>query len=148
MSAAVGVSVDGVRIPLSRGRVADIARAVLRAERVRNALVSITFVSNATMRSLNRRHLHRQGDTDVIAFSFRQTGRHAPIVGDVYIAPRVARDSASANRVPVREELVRLVVHGVLHVLGYDHPATHARIRSAMWRKQENLVRRLTQSTR
>lgn len=148
MSAAIGVSVDGVRIPLSRARVAEIARAVLRAERVRDAMVSITFVANSTIRSLNRKHLGRTGTTDVIAFSFRRTGRSAPIVGDVYIAPDVARASARANAVPVREELVRLVVHGTLHVLGHDHPETEARTRSPMWRKQERLVRRLARTTR
>jgi len=41
------------------------------------------------------------------------------------------------------EELVRLTVHGTLHVLGYDHPAGPARMRSAMWRRQEKYVRRL-----
>ena len=64
-------------------------------------------------------------------------------MGDVYIAPSVARASARDNGVSVREELVRLVVHGTLHVLGYDHPDSDARTRSAMWKKQERLVRRL-----
>jgi probable rRNA maturation factor len=148
MSTAVGVSVDGVRVPISRARVAEIARAVLRAERVRDAMLSISFVSNSTIRSLNRKHLGRTGTTDVIAFSFRRAGRGAPVVGDVYIAPDVARASARANAVTVREELVRLVVHGTLHVLGYDHPETEARTRSSMWSKQERLVRRLARPRR
>jgi rRNA maturation RNase YbeY len=148
MSTAVGVSVDGVRVPISRAKIADVARAVLRAERVRHAMLSISFVSNATMRSLNRKHLRRKGDTDVISFSFRKTGRSAPVVGDIYIAPDVARASARVNGVTVREELVRLVVHGTLHVLGYDHPETDARTRSAMWRRQERFVRRLTRVAR
>ena len=42
----------------------------------------------------------------------------------------------------MREELLRLVVHGVLHVLGYDHPDGESRERSAMWRRQETLVQR------
>ena len=144
MSAAVGVSVDGVRLGLARSKVADVARAVLRSERVRDAMLSISFVSNRTIRALNRKHLGRNGETDVIAFGFRPAGKKAPIVGDVYIAPDVARASARANGVTVREELVRLVIHGTLHVLGYDHPETDARTRSAMWRKQERLVARLT----
>ena len=143
MSTAVGVSVDGVRVPIARARVAEIARAVLREERVRDAMLSISFVSNSTIRSLNRKHLGRSGETDVIAFSFRRAGRGAPVVGDVYIAPDVARASARVNAVTVREELVRLVVHGTLHVLGYDHPESEARTRSPMWRKQERLVSRL-----
>jgi rRNA maturation RNase YbeY len=84
--------------------------------------------------------------TDVISFGFRRTGRRAPILGDIYIAPDVARASARANNVTVREEIVRLIVHGTLHVLGYDHPEGDTRTRSAMWRKQEHLVRRLAAS--
>ena len=143
MSLAVGVSLDGVRIPMSRDRVADIARAVLRSEKVRDAMVSVAFVGNAAIRAMNRAHLGRNGITDVISFGFRQGGRSTAIVGDVYIAPDVARASARANGIALKEELTRLVVHGVLHVLGHDHPEDDSRVRSAMWRKQERLVQRL-----
>ncbi|HEY8174967.1 MAG TPA: rRNA maturation RNase YbeY [Gemmatimonadaceae bacterium] len=143
MSAVVGISADGVRIPVSRDRVAAAVRAVLRSERVRDALLSITFVSNPVIRSLNRAHLKRRGVTDVISFGFRRASAASPILGDIYIAPDVARASARANKVTVGEEIVRLVVHGTLHVLGYDHPEGDTRTRSAMWRKQERLVERL-----
>ena len=148
MSTAIGVSADGVRIPISRARVADVARAVLRAERVRDAMLSVTFVSNRAIRALNREHLRRNGTTDVIAFAFKASGRKAALVGDIYIAPQVARGSARANGVSFREEVVRLIVHGTLHVLGYDHPETDARVRSPMWRKQEALVGRLARPAR
>lgn len=145
VSAAVGVAVEGTRIPLSRARVATIARAVLRQEAVRHAMLSITFVSNPAIRRLNRRHLRRDRLTDVIAFGFRRTSASEPLVGDIYIAPGVARASAAANGVTLREEIVRLIVHGVLHVLGYDHPEGE-RTRSAMWRRQERLVARLARA--
>ena len=142
----VAVANDRVRIPLSRERVAAIAKAVLRAEGVRHALLSITFVSGRAIRAMNRRHLRRDRVTDVIAFGFGEQGRHGPIVGDVYIAPEVARAAARANGVGVREELTRLVVHGTLHALGHDHPETDARVDSPMWRRQEQLVRRLARA--
>jgi probable rRNA maturation factor len=143
MTLAVDVALEGVRSPLSRERVADVARRVLRAERVRDALLSIALVSNRRIAALNRAHLRRTGTTDVIAFGFSRVGRAGPVVGDVYIAPDVARASARENGVPVREELARLVVHGTLHVLGYDHPEDDARAGSEMWRRQERLVARL-----
>jgi len=146
MSVVIGVSTDGVRLAVPRTRVADAARAVLRSERVSDALMSITFVSTPVIRRLNKRHLGRTGPTDVIAFGFRRPERHAPVVGDIYIASDVARRSARANRVPVREELLRLVVHGALHVLGHDHPESDARVRSTMWKTQERIVKRLVQS--
>jgi probable rRNA maturation factor len=128
---------------LSRAATARIVRAVLTAERVRHAMISIAFVSESGIRALNRRHLRRNRPTDVIAFGFRSAGRRSPIVGDIYIAPDVARASARANGVSVREELVRLIVHGTLHVLGYDHPDGNGRTRSTMWRRQERLVKRV-----
>jgi probable rRNA maturation factor len=143
MTLSVDVALDGVRSPVSRARVAELARGVLRAEGVRDAMLSIALVSTARMRALNRRHLGRAGTTDVIAFGFSRVGSKGPVVGDVYVAPDAARASARENDVPLREELARLVVHGTLHVLGYDHPENETRTRSAMWRRQERLVARL-----
>jgi probable rRNA maturation factor len=91
---------------------------------------------------LNRKHLGHAGPTDVISFGFSRPSRRDPVVGDIYIAPDVARRNARAAARPLREEIVRLVVHGTLHVLGYDHPDA-GREGSAMWRRQERLVTRL-----
>ena len=146
MSVAIDVNMNGARIPVSRGRVAAAARATLASQRARHVMLSITFVSDRTIRALNKRHLRRDRLTDVIAFGFRRSGRADPVIGDVYIAPGVARRSAAANGVTVREEIVRLVVHGTLHVLGHDHPESDARMRSPMWRTQERLVSRLMRS--
>ena len=143
MSLHVAVAVEGVRIPVSRDRIADVARKVLRAEGVADALLSITFVSRREITAMNKRHLRRDRPTDVIAFGLGKQGRRGPIVGDVYISPDAARESAKANRIGVREEIIRLVVHGTLHALGHDHPETDARTTSPMWKRQEQLVKRL-----
>lgn len=128
------------RCPLSGAAAAALARAVLRAEGVRAAAVSVSFVGRRRIRSLHRRYLGRDRDTDVIAFAL--PGGPGPLVGDVYCAPEVAARAARRYGVPLRDELRRLVVHGVLHVLGYDHPDGDARLRSAMWARQEQLLRR------
>ncbi|HUF27672.1 MAG TPA: rRNA maturation RNase YbeY [Gemmatimonadaceae bacterium] len=148
MSLAVDVSATGVRVPLARARVAELTRGVLRAERVRDALLSIAFVDTETITRLNRRHLGRHRPTDVIAFAFEPAarGRRTPVIGDIYIAPDVARENARLHARPVREELARLVVHGTLHVLGHDHPEDGARTTSPMWRRQERLLARLHRS--
>ena len=102
--------------------------------------VDITLLSAHDMRRLNRRATGRRGLTDVIAYSLPQPdGR---LVGDIYICPAAARRAALAD-IAFREELVRLAVHGTLHVLGYDHPEGPGRTRSAMWRRQEQYVQRL-----
>jgi probable rRNA maturation factor len=145
---AVAVSAGRVRLPIPVARVRAVATAVLAAERVRAALISVAFVSARAIAELNRDHLGVDGPTDVIAFSLQQSGRGAPLIGDIYIAPAVARAHARRHRVTEREEVVRLVVHGVLHVLGHDHPGDAGRVSSRMWRRQEQLVRRLTPTSR
>ena len=143
MSIAVHVSADGVRLPLARARVSAIARRVLASEGVGEAMVSITFLRTRAMAALNRRHLGHRGATDVISFGFSGSGRRGPVVADIYIAPEVARANAKRHAAGVREELARLVVHGVLHVLGYDHADDASRVASPMWRRQEQLVARV-----
>jgi probable rRNA maturation factor len=140
---AVQVSAPRGRLPLARRDAAALAAGVLRAEGVRDAMLSVAFVSRRAIAELNRRHLRRAGATDVIAFAFRPSSGRAPVVGDVYIAPDVARAQAARLGLPVREELARLVVHGTLHVLGHDHPEGDGRTASPMWQRQEQLLRRL-----
>ena len=143
MSLAVDVATEGVRIPLARSRVAALAEGVLRREGVRDALLSIAFVTDRRIAALNREHLGHTGPTDVISFGFAPVDSARVVVGDVYIAPGVARRSAHEQQRSVREELSRLVVHGVLHVLGHDHPEGATRYASRRWRRQERLLRSL-----
>ena len=148
MTLAVAVAASRVRLPIPAARVRAVASAVLAAERVRTALVSVAFVSVREITQLNREHLGVDGPTDVIAFSLQRSGRGAPLIGDIYIAPAVARAHARRHGVTEREEAVRLVVHGVLHVVGHDHPGGAARVSSRMWRRQEMLVSRLRSRSR
>ena len=136
------VASEGVRAPLGRARVARVVRTVLEAEKVRNALISVAFLDRRAMASLNRKHFRRSGPTDVIAFGLSRVGPRMPVIGDIYIAPDVAREHARSHGVGVREELARLAVHGTLHVLGYDHPNGDDRTRSSMWKRQEVLLTR------
>lgn len=142
MSISVDVVSDGVRVPLSRVRLAALVRRVLRAERVKTATISLTFVTRAAMARLNRRHLGHSGPTDVISFALAPVVDGGPVVGDIYISAEVARDNAQRHGCGVREELARLVVHGVLHVLGHDHPEGDRREESPMWQTQERLLKR------
>ncbi len=122
---------------------ADVRRAVdrvVRGERVAAAEFSITFLSSQQMRALNRRAFGRDRATDVIAFPL-QHQEH--VVGDVYVCPSVARRSAEDEGITRREEETRLVIHGVLHALGREHPKGRRRVDSQMWQRQERYVRQL-----
>jgi probable rRNA maturation factor len=88
---------------------------------------------------MNREHLGHRGATDVISFALGRQSTVAPLVGDIYIAPDVVRERARELGVTQREELARVVVHGVLHSVGHDHPEVE-RTTSPMWRRQERLL--------
>lgn len=122
---------------------AEVKRAVTAAaevEDIRSGEISLTFIDSTAMEALNQAHLGRAGPTDVIAFNLGEPD--APL-GDIYICPDVAADSAREYDVELSEELLRLVIHGVLHVLGHDHPEGPGRESSRMYRLQESILSRL-----
>ncbi len=133
------VTVGGRPRALPDRTVRRVVEAVLAGER-RRAHVSVTFVGREGMRRLNREYKRHDMPTDVLAFALAGPDG---IVGDIYVCPWVARREAAARRVPLREELIRLVVHGTLHVLGHDHPGNGRREHSPMWRRQERYVEAL-----
>jgi probable rRNA maturation factor len=134
------VVVHGRRLPLPRAVVQRVVQEVLRSER-REALISVTFVGRDSMRRLNAEHKGHDHPTDVLTFALGDPA--GGTVGDVYICPWVARHEARDRGIPLRQELIRLVIHGTLHALGRDHPEGVARTRSAMWRRQERYVEAL-----
>lgn len=133
--------------PVTAAAAARLVRAVLRAEGVARATISLALVGRRRVRALNRRHLGRDRDTDVIAFCLQAgtgaRGHGQAVVGDVYVCVPVGAAQARRFDASPAEEIRRLVVHGVLHVLGYDHPSDGRRTTGPMWRRQERLLARL-----
>jgi probable rRNA maturation factor len=114
--------------------------ATCRSQSVNDAEISVALLDDAGMEALSRAHLNKHGTTDVLAFALYHPGE--PVLGDVYVGVDQAARQAAEVGVSLREELVRLVVHGTLHVLGFDHPEdAKARERSPMYAEQEALVR-------
>lgn len=142
----VTVQAERVRAAVSAARLAAAGRLVLRSEGVAAGLLSITLLSPARMATMNRRHLGHKGATDVISFGFRDPA--GAVIGDVYLCPAVAAANARRFGVGVREELLRLVVHGTLHVLGHEHPEGDDATRRAapMWKRQERLLARVVRA--
>lgn len=143
---ALELSVRGAGVPLPLP-VALVRRAVAAAVRAGGrgrpalAALGVTFLTRPGIQRLNREWLRHDWPTDVVSFPLARPD--GALAGDVYICPAVARREAAERGIPAREELVRLVVHGTLHVLGHDHPGGEARTASPMWRLQERLVRSL-----
>ena len=149
---------DVVAIDLERWQ--TLARRVLEAEGVRGGTeLSIFFVTSADIAELNVEHMGVAGPTDVLSFPIdggavvevdsgggsRGPDRPEPdrsdlpvLLGDVVICPEVAREQAPTHAGDLEDELALLVVHGVLHVLGWDHRTDQEK--NDMWRRQRDLL--------
>jgi len=136
----VEVSVgEGVTPPVDPARVEAAVRHVLRAEGVEAAEISIALVDDDTIAGLNEEYLDHDGPTDVISFALQEAGE--PPLGDVYVGVEQALRQAAEYGATPAEEVIRLAVHGTLHVLGYDHPEGAGRTGSEMFVRQEELLR-------
>ena len=137
MSDPVSVVVSGSgRLPGALVRRA--VGAVLAGEQ-RTAHISVTFLGQAAMQRLNREYKRHDRPTDVISFALPQPD--GSLAGDIYLCRGVAAREARERNLPVRQELLRLVIHGTLHVLGHDHPTDNRREQSSMWKRQERYLR-------
>jgi len=86
--------------------------------------MTVAIVSDARVRALNRQYRRKDAPTDVLSFPSEEPG----FLGDVVIAGGVARRQAAAAGHPLRTELRVLALHGLLHLLGYDHERDEGRM--------------------
>ena len=119
--------------PFDEPDLVALARSTLSGEGVERAELSLSFVEEAEMAELHLRYMGEEGPTDVLSFPLDgEDAGDARVLGDVVIAPAVA----ARNRPDAAEDEVRLLlVHGILHLLGYDHEDADERAR--MWARQE-----------
>jgi probable rRNA maturation factor len=109
------VDAGPVKVPRRRA-LAALAERVLRQEGVAGQ-VNLVFCEDAHVRELNRRYRKLDKVTDVLSFIYEDED----VFGEIYIASSQALKQAPRWRNTFFEELKRLVVHGALHVAGYDH---------------------------
>ncbi len=106
-----------IPLPFETDRLERFAAEVL-GEDV-GGMVNIVFVDDAAMERMNRRFKGREGTTDVLSFLLSEEGE--PLEGEVYISLEKARRQAVEYGVTEAEEIVRLTVHGLLHLMGHVH---------------------------
>ncbi len=121
------------------------AQYVLRAMGREDAEVTVVLAGDSEVRELNRRFRSVDRPTDVLAFALRE-GRALPggerILGDVVISVETAARQARRHRRPLAAEVRTLLVHGLLHLLGYDHE------KSAAARRMRSTARALERALR
>jgi probable rRNA maturation factor len=112
--------------PVDEDGLRALAERTLRAEGRLDGELALSFVTSEEMSDLHVRFTGEAGPTDVLAFPMDEQG----LLGDVVVCPEVA----AGNNRDVAAELRLLVVHGVLHLLGFDHQ--DAEDRRVMWERQ------------
>ncbi len=124
---------------LTRRDILQIFRLLKSKCRLRSVRLTCVVASDREMRRLNRRFHGRDRSTDVLAFDLGPATEDGRRCADVVVNAERARRVARRLGVPVREEMVRYIVHGVLHLTGYDDATPRGRRR--MEQRQEALVR-------
>jgi rRNA maturation RNase YbeY len=133
-------------VTVARQRILGLAHTVLALVGESAADMTLSLVGDRRMRQLNRRFRRKDRSTDVLAFAFREAraphgfNQAAAHLGDVVIAMPTAWRQAKAAGRPLEEEFVALLIHGVLHLCGYDHE--RSRPEALRMRKKERQMRR------
>ncbi len=110
-----------------KGKILETVKKILK-DKERDGEISITFVNNKDIEGLNKQYREIDSTTDVLSFDLSD---NEYIIGDIYIGKEVAERQAKENGHSFVDEIFLLIIHGVLHLLGYDHntPETSQRMR-------------------
>lgn len=109
-------------LPVDEARLGALARHTLEEEGIAgSAELSILFVDAGHIKRLNARFAGNDYATDVLAFPMMEDDETTSLLGDIVIAPDVAQQNAEKIGHPLEHELEVLLIHGTLHLLGYDH---------------------------
>jgi len=119
--------------PVDEEGLRSLARDTMRGEGIERAELSVSFVEQDEIAGLHERFMDEPGPTDVLSFPLDDMDEDGlRLLGDVVVAPA---EAARNNPSDPEAELRLLLVHGILHLLGYDHEDEGARTR--MWERQE-----------
>ena len=135
-------------IPLDSGKVRRAARRILTELGFLDAELSVLLVDDTRIRELNRKHLGRNRTTNVLAFSMRDgefPTLHPHLLGDLVISVETAKRQSNRFGLNDKEMVIFLMVHGVLHLIGYEHEGTRKGARE-MTAKQRELFQQVMQT--
>lgn len=140
---AVYLRVRLIRVKVRQAAFRRVVERVLAAVGEAQSELSIELVGDGRMRRLNRQYRKKDRTTDVLAFAMRESSSPVTaLLGDVVISLPTARRQADEGGRSLSEELAWLLVHGVLHLCGYDHERSDAEARR-MKRREQMILRAL-----
>jgi probable rRNA maturation factor len=126
---------------VDRRRLRELLLAVLAAERAPAGEIALLFIGERVMWRINREFRNRAESTDVLSFSYVDEPHAGGQLGEIFVSHVVAARQAREAGCPLPEEIARVAVHGLLHVLGWTHDTTADRRR--MTTRQEKYVKQV-----
>lgn len=131
MPIRIAIADQQTALKLPRPRLREVARTTLRSQGIREADISLALVDDPTIHALNRRHLEHDYATDVLSFLLSDTGRAgevAALEGEIIVSTETAIRQAAEYGWSAEDELTLYLVHGLLHLCGFDdHTAADRR---------------------
>jgi probable rRNA maturation factor len=106
--------------------------SVFANENIEFKSVSYVFCRDAFLLDLNKKYLHHDAYTDIITFTL--SGRLTPVTAEIYISVERVQENSTSLKVDYQEELLRVMIHGILHLCGY---ADHSIEEKKLMRKKE-----------
>jgi probable rRNA maturation factor len=106
-------------VPIDRARMREAVRIVLAGEDVADYEISLAFVDNSTIHRLNQRYLQHDEPTDVLSFPLSEPNA-TKLAGELVVGVEVAAEQAADRGHDIQDELTLYVIHGLLHLCGYD----------------------------
>lgn len=137
-----------------------IAEKVFKLEKKNKPELSIALVKSSEIKKLNKKYRKKNRPTDVLSFSYDNSGRPASAMpkalpagqpatlhevlwaGEIVICPQVVRDNSKKFNLSFKKELNKVLIHGILHILGYDHEKSRGEAR-IMDKKQNHYLEKL-----
>ena len=137
---------DQKSIKIDKRKIRSIVLKLLKHLECTDKEVSLSFVNDETICGLNNQYRNKNKPTDVLSFSLQEgefSNINPDVLGDIVISVETAKENAQKNGLPLEQEINFLIIHGLLHLLGYDHENTTKEEKRRMRQREKELLNAL-----
>jgi len=137
---------DQKSIKIDKRKIRSIVLKLLKHLECTDKEVCLSFVNDETICELNNQYRNKNKPTDVLSFSLQEgefSNINPDVLGDIVISVETAKENAQKNGLPLEQEINFLIIHGLLHLLGYDHENTTKEEKRRMRQREKELLNAL-----
>jgi len=129
----LAINISGA-FPVKKARVHKVISILKNHYRVKITFLIINFVSSEQIKKINVQYLNHQYETDILTFNY--SGSNTELDGEVFISPQEAAANAKRYKKEFDDEVKRLVIHGFLHLLGFDDKTRAEKLKMRLLEKE------------